>query len=461
MTSNAMASAASSHASTSLAAKPGRSEPSTLDIPALDMMNLNPGRLRVLYVDNSVGFGGAIKSLALTLRQIPGVEALVLTSQDQKLIRTWLNGFPVWSFRRLVNYKTTEEARSWIRKRVRAGAVRWFGFKLIAAADEVVMLKNMLWLTYFLRRHRIELVHLNNGFHPREALLAARLTRTDCVVHLRGFHTDLTRTTLREMGKVAQVITVSAAVADGLDGLPAPRDRITVVHDPVDLPAVAASEGLRDRVRERHGLGPNDVVMGIFGRVIEWKGQMVFVEAAIHAMKENPNIRALIVGDESDGGRSYIGKIRATIEASGMSDRFVLAGYREDVEAYYWGVDVVVHASIEAEPFGMVVPEGMAAGRAVVAADEGGPREVVTHGVDGLLVPPGDVAALSAAMQRLADDPEERQRLGAAAYETAQSRFGIAVNAAAVRAVYDRLAAGVSNGGRLPVAGPPRIPDSA
>lgn len=446
MTSNAMATvdAGSSTAPAPVTAESGRGE-----APTLQMMKQDRTPLRVLYIDDSIGFGGAIKSLALTLRQISGVEALVLTSQDQNLITTWLDGFPVWTFRRKINYRANEAARSWLRQRIPEGFVRWFSFKVIAVVDELEMLKNTLWLSWFLRRRRIDLVHLNNGFHPRETLLATRLTGTPCLVHLRGFHTDDTPSTVREMAHVAQVITVSGAVADGLADLPVPREKVSVIHDPVDLEEVAASRGEREIVRERHGFRPDDVVVGIFGRVIEWKGQMVFVEAAIAAMRQNPKIRALIVGDESDGGRSYIEKIRATIAASGLRDRFVLAGYRDDVEAYYWGVDVVIHASIEAEPFGMVVPEGMAAGRAVVAADEGGPREVITAGVDGLLVPPGDVEALSAAMLRLANDPAERQRLGAAAFETAHRRFGIAANAAAVRAVYDRLTNSASDAAKL------------
>src|SRR5690606_13944190 len=128
--------------------------------------------------------------------------------------------------------------------------------------------------------------------------------------------------------------------------------------------------------------------VGIFGRVISWKGQRIFAEAAIRAIREEPRIRPVIIGDESDGRREYFEGVRDLICREGLEGRFVLAGYTEEVEAHYAAMDVVVHASTTPEPFGMVVPEAMAARCAVIAADAGGPREVVTPGHDGLLVPP-------------------------------------------------------------------------
>jgi glycosyltransferase involved in cell wall biosynthesis len=91
-----------------------------------------------------------------------------------------------------------------------------------------------------------------------------------------------------------------------------------------------------------------------------------------------------------------------------------------------------------AEPFGLVVVEGMAAGLPVVASAAGGPLEVITDGVDGRLFPPGDIAALADILMALAADPELRSRLGAEAVKraTAFSPDRIAAN---VSAVYDDL----------------------
>ena len=78
-------------------------------------------------------------------------------------------------------------------------------------------------------------------------------------------------------------------------------------------------------------------------------------------------------------------------------------------------MDVLIHASMIPEPFGTVVLEGMAAGLAVIAPDEGGPASVVTDGETGRLFRSRDLDSLASAMRALRDDPLERERLGAAA----------------------------------------------
>jgi glycosyltransferase involved in cell wall biosynthesis len=383
-----------------------------------------------MYVDYSVGFGGAVKSLALTLRALPMVEDFIFTAQDPDIIDTWFRGRRVLRFRRLVNYRTTAR----VQNRASRKSVRIAVSKMMAAADLAVTAKNFFRLAFFMRRKKIDIVHLNNGFLPTEALLAARAARVPCIVHLRDFDRDPRR--LRFVaGVVTKVITVSDAVGASLDDSPIPASARVTIHDPVDLELMAKSQHGRERVRASAGLTNDDIAVGIFGRVIPWKGQLEFVRALAMAINADNRIRAVIVGDESDGDEAYFQQVRDAIATSRVSDRFVLTGYRKNVEEYYAAVDIVVHASVTPEPFGMVVPEAMAAGRPVVAMDSGGPREVIEDGIDGLLVAVGDAAALSRAVLRLAGDDGLRARIGAAARKKA-GRFGIASQAARVATVY-------------------------
>jgi glycosyltransferase involved in cell wall biosynthesis len=101
-------------------------------------------------------------------------------------------------------------------------------------------------------------------------------------------------------------------------------------------------------------------------------------------------------------------------------------------------VDALIHASVIPEPFGQVVVEGMAAGLAVVAADEGGPAETITNEFDGLLVPVGDVNALAEVLQRLSLDKELRERLGGNALITAK-KYRPEVIAAQMLEIYELL----------------------
>jgi len=94
----------------------------------------------------------------------------------------------------------------------------------------------------------------------------------------------------------------------------------------------------------------------------------------------------------------------------------------------YDRADMLLVPSLWDEPFGLVVAEAMARGLPVIASNCGGPAEIITHTVNGLLVPSGDEYALAAAIQDLIDHPWERQYLGLAAMETAQTRFTIEEN---------------------------------
>ena len=104
-------------------------------------------------------------------------------------------------------------------------------------------------------------------------------------------------------------------------------------------------------------------------------------------------------------------------------------------------LDVVVHASTQPEPFGLVIAEAMACGRAVIASAAGGAGEIVTPGHDALAVAPGDVDGLADAVRRLVQDPVLRESLSRAARESAVVRFDRARLAAEVAPLYRSLLA--------------------
>src|SRR5690606_40646159 len=191
--------------------------------------------------------------------------------------------------------------------------------------------------------------------------------------------------------------------------------------------------------RRRLEVSSRDVVVGLFGRVVPWKGQREFVHAMMSAMERDPDLVAVLVGDASDGAKEYEQTVKDLIADSGFQDRFRLTGYVEEVEPLYHAMDIIVHASIEPEPCGMVVMEGMAAGKPVVATDAGGPRELISDGVHGYLVPPADPDAMTTAILRLATAPDLRNSMGAAGHDRALERFDIPVAAGRLRRIYQAL----------------------
>ncbi len=402
-----------------------------------------PERAKVLYLDGSIGFGGAIKSLALMLRGLRGIEPIVVTPQVPAIVERWLAGWrvytPVWLFNYRRRARLAERlARSRLPRPIRVAVLRAYGVgRHVEQAGAIV---RVLALAKY---HRVDVIHLNTGFNNAwGGLRAARLLGLPCVVHMRGIFEPRTRSVARGMHHATHVIAVSDAVAASLTRHGVPADRVTTVYDPVDLMAFEGVAERRAATRRELGLADGDLAVGIFGRVIAWKGQREFVEAMLVAVQEEPRLKAIVVGDESDGSLGYLDAIKARIAASGHGGRFVLAGYREDVERFYAAMDVVVHASITPEPFGMVVAEAMAARRPVIASDAGGPSEVVTPGVEGLLVAPGDVGRLAGAILRLARDPEARRHMGEAGYRKVSRDLTVAHTAMRAEAVYRTVLAG-------------------
>ncbi len=392
--------------------------------------------LRVLVVDYSVGFGGATKSMGLVASSLGDVDLSVLTTQLPSEYLRWYAGLPVRRFRRLINYHTLELARSSLSSERSWPALR----KLLASVSFVADSWSALRLWWWMRRAPVDLIHLNNGFVPPDVLWAARRAGLPCVVHLRGFpNLDVVR---EWSGDVAAVVCVSRALAQDMERGGFAADRTHVIWDPVDFAAFDRTADAREGVRARLGIAADEIAVGLFGRIVRWKGTVEFVQACAVAMRRHPRIRPVIVGGVSDGAPKYLEEVRMAVGSSGYPDRFIFAGYQPAPEPYYHAMDIVVHASIEPEPFGMVVPEAMAAGKPVIAAAAGGPLDVIVPGADGLLTPPGDAQALADAISALAADPAMRTRLGERAKVKVRGELDVGRAARRLREVWRRASAG-------------------
>jgi glycosyltransferase involved in cell wall biosynthesis len=178
------------------------------------------------------------------------------------------------------------------------------------------------------------------------------------------------------------------------------------------------------------------------GRLTSWKGQAVLIEAVARLARRD--VCCVLVGSDQGRWRYTAGLIRQG-EAYGIADRLRLVGECDDMPAALMLADVVVHASTEPEAFGRVVIEAQAMGRPVIASDLGGPVETVEHGVTGWRVPPGDAAALAAAIELvLALPAADRAELARRARGAVLLNYTVAAMQAATLAVYEDLLVGVA-----------------
>jgi glycosyltransferase involved in cell wall biosynthesis len=210
------------------------------------------------------------------------------------------------------------------------------------------------------------------------------------------------------------VMAVSEVSAEA-QGRLFPSRRTRAVYPGVELEAFDPERlPSPEEARRRLGLPVDGPLVGIFGRLQRWKGMHVLVEAMPSVTATIADARAVIVGGVHALEPDYEPALRAQIERLGLDGRVVLAGFQEDVPTWMQAMDVIVHAS-DNEPFGIVIIEAMALGKPVIATDSGGPREILTDGENGLLVPFEDSDRLSAAVVRCLKSPDEASAMGQAA----------------------------------------------
>jgi glycosyltransferase involved in cell wall biosynthesis len=189
----------------------------------------------------------------------------------------------------------------------------------------------------------------------------------------------------------------------------------------------------------RKKIGVDGKLIGIFGRLQAWKGMHVLIDALAKILATHADAHLLIVGGAWDQEAEYELQLKQQVTRLGLGKQVLFAGYQKNIPEWMQACDVVVHAS-DNEPFGMVVVEAMALGKPVVAGANGGPREVITDGVNGLLAPFGDSAALSAAILRYLNDQAFARQVGEAAIQRAQSfsipRFADGVSSALTDWIY-------------------------
>jgi glycosyltransferase involved in cell wall biosynthesis len=235
---------------------------------------------------------------------------------------------------------------------------------------------------------------------------------------------------------------------------PLGADRVIAISHAVAAHLIAPGPLRRRIVTIWNGLPPREApiamrttngspLVAFVGRLNQWKGAGVFVDAAAVVAGAHPTARFLIAGDAPEGEAWREEAMDHRIRATGLEDRIERIGRVEDATAVMDRAAIVVVPSTWPEPFGLVIAEAMQAGCAVVASAHGGATELVADGVSGLLVPPDDPEALAGAISRLLDDPATRRRLGEAGRARIAAHFSLAASVEAV----DRLYRGIERAG--------------
>ena len=260
----------------------------------------------------------------------------------------------------------------------------------------------LAWAARAVRRiaHRdsVDLVHANSIRAGISAVAAARTGASPAIVHVRDVLPDgtLTRVTRAVVGAGASAIVGNSAFT--LERFAHTRTDavLAVAHSAINLDRLSAAAELdRGAARAALGIRPQvGPVLGVVAQLTPWKAQDDAVRIVSGLRDEHPEVLLVLVGSAKfvsnstrHDNQAFVARIRAQVAHLGLQDRVLFLGERTDVPEVLRALDMLLVPSWE-EPFGRSVVEALAVGVPVAATSAGGPREVLSDGVHGLLLPP-------------------------------------------------------------------------
>lgn len=209
--------------------------------------------------------------------------------------------------------------------------------------------------------------------------------------------------------------------------------RMCSIHNGVDADAYHPDMTARQAIRAEFGYSENHIVCGIAARLVAAKGHKFLFQAAAQLQGEIPQLRLLVLGQgdlEND--------LRLMTKQLNIRNIVRFTGFRDDMAACVQAFDMGVQPSIDCDTSSFSLKEQMAAEKPVIASDYGGLTEIVTEGVEGLVVPAGSVEPLARAIRALALRPDLRLRMGRAGRQRVLRDFTIQIFASRTVDAYYR-----------------------
>ncbi len=382
--------------------------------------------MRLLYLNPTASMGGAERVL---------VDVLATVRATQ----------PAWALGLIVGNEGTlaEEARRlgvqttvlpFPREFARIGDAglkgpgAWFTFVRHALVGGVAMVGYMRRLARAVRHFAPDVMH-SNGFKMHLLSALAKPDQSALVWHFHDYLSSrriASRLIRRLRTRCDAIIAVSESVAADIRGVLGSSPPVHTIWNAVDLTRFAPDGPSADLDR-LSGLpaAAGMVRVGLVATFARWKGHMLFLNV-MRALATRHDVRGYIVGGplyETDGSQYSIDELRSAIRRFGLEHTVGLTGFIRDSATALRELDVVVHASTSPEPFGLVMAEAMAAGRAVVVSQTGGVAEIVKAETNALSYPQGDEQALTRQVERLVADVGLRRRLGNEAHRAAVAQF--------------------------------------
>jgi glycosyltransferase involved in cell wall biosynthesis len=294
-------------------------------------------------------------------------------------------------------------------------------------------------ITKFIKHHHISLVH-SHGYKTNVFFGILPLRSFPVISTVHGwlkFGTDRKEKVYEFLDSMALkrlnfVVSVSGAVKEDLIKRGISKKNIVTIYNGITTDHFQEKfDGLE--IRKKYLLGHGDYVIGTAGRLSEEKGHSYLIRAIPDLAKEIKNIKLIIAGDgplKED--------LECLVDELGVSNHVRLIGYEKDIEKFLSVLDLFILPSLtEGLPISLL--EAMASGRAVIASKVGGIKEVIQNSINGILIPPMDVKALSESIKFLFYDSEARRIIGSEGKKHISTHFSSRAMVSGYQNLYDRI----------------------
>lgn len=295
----------------------------------------------------------------------------------------------------------------------------------------VLILRNIKYLithlpqtivcSYLILKHKASVIHANHDIssdHPM--IFAGLILGRKVICHNRGLYTPMA-TDIKLSNYVEKIICMSdfsksVYVKSGVN-----ENKCVTIYDGINVNEFTPNKYLGDKP-----------IISCIGRLETWKGQQVLVDAAKIITEKIPQIHFYLVG--SGDNENYL---KEKVNKLNLQDNFIFTGHITNVQDYINNSTIIVHTSIVPEPFGMVILEAMALEKVVIATNFGGPKEIITDGVDGYLVNPENPSELAEKISYLLNNSFLIEKVGKSARNTVKDKFDVCKFARQIEKFYN------------------------
>ncbi|MCP5064118.1 MAG: glycosyltransferase family 4 protein [Ignavibacteriae bacterium] len=275
-----------------------------------------------------------------------------------------------------------------------------------------------------IKKYGIDIVHTNHHLtgYDRTMILASIFMRKPVISHNRGLYKpdQVDQYISKYVDKMICMSDFSKSVYTD-NGIP--NEKCQTIYDGIEVDQCNPSN-----------IESEIITIGCFGRLEEWKGQQILIEAVEIIVKTVPEIKIFIVGNGPSEG-----KLQEQVKNRGLEKHIEFTGHITNVNDYMNRCSIIAHTSIEPEPFGMVITEAMALGKPVIATNFGGPLEIIDNGKDGILIPPKNPSILAESILSLIENPSLRIQIGKNARQKVIFKFDVKDYARHIEQVYEQV----------------------